>query len=67
MPVEDFKNLMAVEQILEKEIKTEMMKIIDAESFSPGQTKVLGDAVHLMLKMKEYKEWMEYNHLKYLY
>ena len=59
MPVQDFKDLMAVEEILEKEIKTEMQKIIDSGSFSPGQTKILGDAVHLMLRMKEYKEWME--------
>ena len=59
MHMEDFKDLMAVEEILEKEIKAEMKKILDSDSFSPGQTKTLCDAVELMLKMKEYKEWME--------
>lgn len=56
---ENLKEVQSVEEILEKDLKTEMKKIIDAGSFSPGQTKVLCDAVCLMLKMKEYEEWMD--------
>jgi len=56
---ENLKEIQSVEEILEKELKAEMKKITDAGSFSPGQTKVLCDAVCLMLKMKEYEEWMD--------
>ena len=56
---ENLKEIQSVEEILEKELKAEMKKITDAGSFSPGQTKVLCDAVCLMLKMKEYEEWID--------
>lgn len=56
---ENLKEIQSVEEILEKELKAEMKKITDAGSFSPGQTKVLCDAICLMLKMKEYEEWMD--------
>lgn len=59
MHKEDLEELKAVEEILEREIRAESKKITDAGVFSPGQTKVLCDAVCLMLKMKEYEEWLE--------
>lgn len=55
----DLKEMKSVEEILEKELRAEMKKISDAGQFTPGQTKTLTDAVCLMLKMKEYEEWLE--------
>ena len=57
MREDDMKCVESVEEILEKELRTEMKKINDAGAFAPGQTKTLCEAVDLMLKMKEYKEW----------
>ncbi len=57
MREDDMKCMESVEEILEKELRTEMKKINDAGAFAPGQTKTLCEAVDLMLKMKEYKEW----------
>lgn len=59
MHEEDLKEMKCVEEILEKELRTEMKKVKDANAFAPGQTKTIGDAVDLMLKMKEYEQWME--------
>lgn len=58
MHEEDMRSVKQVEEILEKELRSEMKKIIDAGSFVPGQTKTLSEAVCLMLKMKEYEEWI---------
>lgn len=57
MREDDMKCMESVEEILEKELRTEMKKINDAGAFAPGQTKTLCEAVDLMLKMKEYGEW----------
>lgn len=59
MHEEDLKDMKCVEEILEKDLRAEIKKIKDAGSFSPGQTKTISEAVDLMLKMKEYKEWLE--------
>lgn len=59
MHEEYMKSMKSVEEILEKELRAEMKKIVDAGQFVPGQTKTLCDAVRLMLKMKEYEEWLE--------
>lgn len=58
MHEEDLKQLKQAEEILETEIRNETKKIIDAGQFAPGQTKTLSEAVCLMLKMKEYEEWL---------
>lgn len=58
MHEEDFKLLKEVEEILEKELRQEMKKVKDAGQFAPGQPKTMTDAVCLMLKMKEYEEWL---------
>ena len=53
MHEEDIKRIQDVEEILEKELRTEMKKIVDAGAFAPGQSKTLCEAVDLMLKMNE--------------
>ena len=53
MHEEDIKRIQDVEEILEKELRTEMKKIVDAGAFAPGQPKTLCEAVDLMLKMNE--------------
>lgn len=45
------------EEILEKDLKEELDKIINAGTISPDQVKTVKDAVKLMLKLKKYKEW----------
>lgn len=59
MHEEDMKLMKEVEEILEKELRNEMNKVKTSGSFVPGQTKTLSEAVCLMLKMKEYEEWLE--------
>lgn len=59
MHEDDLKEMKCVEEILEKDLRKELKKIKDAGTFSPGQTKTLCEAVDLMLKMKEYEEWLE--------
>lgn len=59
MHEEDLKDMKCVEDILEKELRAEIKKVKDAGQFSPGQTKTIGEAVDLMLKMKEYEGWLE--------
>lgn len=58
MREEDIKMMTQVKEILEKELKAEAKKVVDAGQFAPGQTKTLSDAVCLMLKMNEYEEWL---------
>lgn len=53
MHEEDLKMMKQVEEILSKELRAELKKIVDAGQFAPGQTKTLTDAVCLMLKMRE--------------
>lgn len=52
---EDLKQTQDVEEILVKELRKEMKKIVDAGAFAPGQTKTLLEAVDLMLSMKQYE------------
>lgn len=59
MHEDDMKLMKEVEEILEKELRNEMNKVKTSGSFVPGQTKTLSEAVCLMLKMKEYEEWLE--------
>lgn len=47
------------EKILEKDLKTELERIINAGTISPTEVKTVTDAVCLMLKLKEYEEWDE--------
>lgn len=56
MHEDDMKCMQSVEEILEKELRTEMKKIVDAGAFAPGQSKTLCEAVDLMLKMEEYED-----------
>ena len=59
MHEDDLKEMKCVEEILEKDLRAELKKVKDAGTFAPGQTKTLNEAVDLMLKMKEYEEWLE--------
>lgn len=59
MHEDDLKMMKSVEEILEKELRQEMKKVVDANAFVPGQSKTLTDAVCLMLKMKELERWVE--------
>jgi hypothetical protein len=56
MHEDDMKCMQSVEEILEKELRAEMKKIVDAGAFAPGQSKTLCEAVDLMLKMNEYED-----------
>ena len=58
MHEDDLKMMEKAEEILEKELRAEVKKVVDAGQFAPGQTKTLSEAVCLMLKMKEYEEWL---------
>lgn len=59
MQREDYDNMKSLEEILEKELKKEMSKINTAGTLNPTDVKTLTDAVCLMLKLKEYEQWME--------
>lgn len=59
---EECKNLIKeVEDILEKELTSEMTKIKEAGKFAPGQVDTLKNAAKLMVAFKELKEGEEYN------
>lgn len=59
MQKEDYDMLKSLEEILEKDLKKEMTRITNAGTFNPTDVKTLTEAVCLMLKLKEYEEWME--------
>ena len=59
MQREDYDNMKSLEEILEKELKKEMSRITTAGTLNPTDVKTLTDAVCLMLKLKEYEQWME--------
>lgn len=59
MHEEDLKMMKQLEEILEKDLRAESKKIIDAGQFAPGQTKTISDAVCLMLKIGEYEDYLE--------
>lgn len=59
MHEEDIKCIQDVKEILEKELRTEMKKIVDAGAFAPGQSKTLCEAVDLMFKMNDLDGWLE--------
>ena len=59
MHEDDLKEMKCMEDILEKDLRAELKKVKDAGSFAPGQTKTILDAIDLMLKAKEYDEWLE--------
>lgn len=58
MHEKDVKDMAEVQEILEKDLREEMAKILKAGTFAAGQTKTLSDAVCLMLKMNELEEWI---------
>lgn len=59
MQREDYDNMKSLEEILEKELKKEMSRITTAGTLNPTDVKTLTDAVCLMLKLKEYEQWMD--------
>ena len=59
MHEDDLKLMNQTAEILEKDLRAELKKVVDAGQFAPGQTKTVSEAVCLMLKMKEYEEWLE--------
>lgn len=59
MQREDYDMMKSLEEILEKDLKKEMTRITTAGTITPTDVKVITDAVCLMLKLKEYEEWME--------
>ena len=59
MHEDNLKEVMCMEEILEKDLRTELKKVKDNGSFAPGQTKTILEAIELMLKAKEYEEWLE--------
>ena len=59
MQREDYDNMKSLEEILEKELKKEMSRITTAGTLNPTDVKTITDAVCLMLKLKEYEQWMD--------
>ena len=59
MQREDYDNMKSLEEILEKELKKEMSRITTAGTLNSTDVKTLTDAVCLMLKLKEYEQWMD--------
>ena len=59
MQREDYDNMKSLEEILEKEIKKEMSRIITAGTLNPTDVTTMSNAVCLMLKLKEYEQWMD--------
>lgn len=59
MQREDYDMMKSLEEILEKDLKKEMTRITTAGTINPTDVKTLTDAVCLMLKLKEYEEWMK--------
>ena len=59
MQREDYDNMKSLEEILEKELKKEMSRITTAGTLNPTDVKTITDAVRLMLKLKEYEQWMD--------
>ena len=47
------------EKILEKDLKEELDKVVRAGTVSPQEVENISEAVCLMLKLKEYREWDE--------
>ena len=58
MQKEDYNSIKALESILEKDLQKEMAKINTAGTINPTAIETLNEAVCLMLKLKEYEEWM---------
>lgn len=52
------KKLEKFDQILEKDLETKLDEIIKAGTITPSEVKTVTDAVRLMLKTKEYEEWL---------
>ena len=46
------------QEILEKDLKEELDRIINAGTISSSDVRVVKDAVKLMLKINKYREWM---------
>lgn len=59
MQKEDYNSMKTLESILETDLRKEMAKINTAGTINPAEVKTLTDAVCLMLKLKEYEQWME--------
>ena len=53
------KKLEEFSHILEKDLKSELEKIVNAGTINPTEVKNVTDAVCLMLKVKEYEQWLE--------
>lgn len=59
MQREDYDMMKSLEEILEKDLKKEMTRITTAGTINPTDVNTITNAVCLMLKLKEYEEWME--------
>ena len=58
MQKEDYNTMKTLQEILETDLRKEMTKINTAGTINPTQVETLNDAVCLMLKLKEYEQWM---------
>lgn len=59
MQKEDYNSMKGLENILEQDLQKEMAKINTAGTINPTQIETLNDAVCLMLKLKEYEQWIK--------
>lgn len=59
MHEEDLRSMKSFNEILEKDLRSEIKKITDAGTITPTDVKTVSDAICLMLKAKEYESWLE--------
>lgn len=59
MHEEDLKEMKTFDELLEKEIRKEIKRINAAGAINPTDVKTVTDAICLMLKSKEFEEWLE--------
>ena len=59
MQKEDYNSIKTLEGVLEADLRRAMAKVNTAGTINPTEVKTLTDAVCLMLKLKEYQQWME--------
>lgn len=59
MHKEDYDSMKSLEKILEKDLQKEIAKINTAGTINPTEVENISEAVCLMLKIKEYEQWMD--------
>lgn len=59
MHEEDLKSMKSFDEVLEKDLRKEVKRIVDQGTITPTDVKTITDAICLMLKSKEYEAVLE--------